>query len=189
MDGDQSFRSEDTRGLFVRLGTLALASPLVCALALYGYALYFGIPLDRRFYRQAIFVIWLATLFVLAVAALRGRRGVSRAREPEGEEPSLFRVRSSRTPAEKWEHRSARSLVFELYLRAVLVPLLGIILAVGILLVSGHRLTRPDAVTIAASGWLGGLAIAVLSAIRSRKTTLGEMAGGGEQEPDDEAAE
>ena len=163
-DGDDENRPET---ILLRLSLIGILVPGAAAFFLWAWGRYTGHIFTNKEIRFLCLLIWLGTLFTLAVAAIGGRYG----KRPQAARQLLVPL-DGRAPTslEKWEQRSARRLLYEAGGAAFAVPVLAVSCIYIWSRISGAPWNAKVVTEIAPFLWGGGLAAAaIVAAISTRR--------------------
>jgi hypothetical protein len=164
---DEPFDGQNTLGLLGLLLRCALVIPILALTLVYVFFWSQGHELERAEWKRIIFYVWLGTLIFLTFYALRNRRTGTESRRKE---QTRLDLRESQSPADKWEQRSSRRLVREVYMGAVFIPLVGVLFARVLFWLMGISLKHQDYKYLIMVYWLGSLFVALRLALGSRKS-------------------
>ena len=168
---DRSFEN-DTISFLGMLVCCALVVPFLALLLVYAYSHFSGAEFTKKEWKNIIAIVYVATLFLLTVFALRNRRGTSR-RKDEPEAVMGYDESGARSPADKWEYRNSRFIMRKLYLASLLVPLAGMGFGIGILKSMGTLELRNEWKLFVVIYWIASSLTAAWFAIKSRKQRTG----------------
>jgi len=170
---DENFEHNNTLSFVGMLVCFACVVPCLALLLVYGYSHFTGTEFTKREWRNVIAIVYVGTLFLMTLFALRNRRGAGRAESRAGAETVFDESSGARSPADKWEYRNSRLIMRKLYLASLFVPLVGIGAGMAVLKSMGELELRNEWKLFLVIYWIASSLTAAYFAVKSRKQRTG----------------